>query len=434
MKTLLITMFSLQANFVSYALLASFVIVVLSGSCLNVHNVSSLAVRADSKRLLLQSEKTTIVGNFGAKQPRYFERQVALITGLSCTDDFCDVRRGFMTHYAESESSEFFSHWTGRTLDGEPSEVSCPPSTIATGAHCNGSHCEMLRLKCGRLDERYWLNASDIRTSTWSFRRKQEHLCPDGYYIWGIACRGRYCDEVKLNCALVEHQTTAETSKDFVKDAAAFAPVYLFDGKGPAHCLPDWPSLDNDNVCRTSFMSETPVFVEYDICDELEVYTFWLWYGDQKSCGPFDPGHGNDWEHVSVFVKDKLVEKVIFYQHNGWYTRKRGTYTNTGEHPHVYIGKVAHGSYHENCNGVCSLSELFTKLCFGSVKLCIGGCGYWEDFRGPGPILDTYKIFDLQPGKTIDGISRPDREVCRPSCSGTIFRTPFTSGCWQNSI
>ena len=29
-------------------------------------------------------------------------------------------------------------------------------------------------------------------------------------------------------------------------------------------------------------------------------------------------------------------------------------------------------------------NNFFSKGCFGDMKFCKGGCGYWDDFRNPG--------------------------------------------------
>ena len=169
-------------------------------------------------------------------------------------------------------------------------------------------------------------------------------------------------------------------------------------------------------------------------CDGYTVYTYWLWYGKQKPCiSYFDSGHGNDWERVSVYVKQKRVKKVVFHQHSGHYTRVRGSFELNGERPVVYIGKVAHGSYHSGCDGRCSFLELVKYGCLGTVNYCQGGCGYWDDFRNPGPTLSNVQVRRLRGGKIIDGIARPNSSACgQPACEGSTKRVLTTSGCWQN--
>ena len=217
-----------------------------------------------------------------------------------------------------------------------------------------------------------------------------------------------------------------------------YIPIFRFDRSQSEFCYPDYPSSQNDNRCVKNLDQNAPVFYEVDTCNGQTVYTYWLWYGWQRPCIRFfDDGHGNDWEHVSVYVnpKTKKVAQVVFYQHRGYYTRGYGKFESEGDRPVVYIGKVAHGSYHSHCSGRCSLRQFFSSIkgCFGHVEFCKGGCGYWDDFRNPGLELRSGNLQPLNPGQTIDGIFRPDSRVCGiPSCEGARHRRLKTSGCWQN--
>jgi hypothetical protein len=78
----------------------------------------------------------------------------------------------------------------------------------------------------------------------------------------------------------------------------------------------------------------------------------------------------------------------------------------------VYVVKITHGSYHAYCNGCCSFTEFFTQGCLGLVNYCQGGCGYWDDFRNPGPELRNARIYPLRKGQSVDGLVRPNRAVC----------------------
>ena len=237
-------------------------------------------------------------------------------------------------------------------------------------------------------------------------------------------------------------QSRADTLSDYLhahimNNEYSYVPVYKFDNSSSEYCYPDSPSSENDFVCVTTLNPNAPVFYEVDNCDGLMVYTYWLWYGRQKTCivDAVYSGHGNDWEDVSVYVNPRngKVVKVVYHQHNGYYTRRRGTYEFEGERPVVYVGKIGHGSYHSHCNGQCSFSEFFTTGCVGSVTFCPGGCGYWDDFRNPGPELRDVQLYPLMEGQVVDGIKRPDRDVCGiGTCEGSSFRNLFTSGCWQN--
>ena len=214
-----------------------------------------------------------------------------------------------------------------------------------------------------------------------------------------------------------------------------YTPIYRFDGASGSYCYPDYPSSQNDGKCK-GLNKGAPVFYQEETCGDQTVYTYWLWYGWQKPCIGNTGSHGNDWEHVSVYVNpsNRQVSKVVFYQHTGRYTRRRGTFERKGERVIVYIGKIAHGSYHHRCDGKCSFTEFFKYGCLGTVNYCQGGCGYWDDFRNPGPELNALQLRPLMAGQTTDGIRRPGSgSVCGvSSCKGSSHRVLHESGCWQN--
>ena len=68
---------------------------------------------------------------------------------------------------------------------------------------------------------------------------------------------------------------------------------------------------------------------------------------------------------MAVLLVDGKLSRVAFYQHGGWYSREAGGFeTVEGTHPVAYVGKNAHGSFHDSGGS--------------------GGCLYFEDFRNPG--------------------------------------------------
>jgi hypothetical protein len=96
-----------------------------------------------------------------------------------------------------------------------------------------------------------------------------------------------------------------------------------------------------------------------------EVLMYWFFYGWQDYCSPGSGEHHADWERIAVKIINGQLDRVIYYQHEGLYTKLPGnieTYDVT--HPVLYVGKNSHGSYHD---------------AGGS-----GTCAYFEDFRNPG--------------------------------------------------
>jgi len=91
---------------------------------------------------------------------------------------------------------------------------------------------------------------------------------------------------------------------------------------------------------------------------------YWWFYGWQDECnenGAFPPyvlendgAHHGDWEHILVTTSPdrSRIEAVTYYFHSSSYTRRAGSYDVNGERPVVYVGKLGHGSYHnQDCSG-----------------------------------------------------------------------------------
>ncbi|UJR29685.1 hypothetical protein I4U23_017233 [Adineta vaga] len=132
---------------------------------------------------------------------------------------------------------------------------------------------------------------------------------------------------------------------------------------------------------------------------------YWWFYGYQHPCWSSEGKHNGDWEHIMVILtEDKTkVAAVSFFQHDGHYTRISGPrkapctpsgtgrcagshgFKTTGDRPIVYVGKIAHGSYHDT-NTVGPKG--------------VGNCAYYADFRDPksdSDYMDTSKkLIDLE--------------------------------------
>lgn len=92
--------------------------------------------------------------------------------------------------------------------------------------------------------------------------------------------------------------------------------------------------------------------------------------------------HNGDWENVVVALdaKGAKVASVTYSQHGGHYTKfaanGQGLLFEGGTHPVVFVGKIAHGSYHDGhvspLNAVPGLQ-----------------CRYFEDERSPASATDV---------------------------------------------
>jgi len=117
---------------------------------------------------------------------------------------------------------------------------------------------------------------------------------------------------------------------------------------------------------------------------------YWWFYGFQGPCNlfkyspgwppPDDGAHHGDWEKIIVTTSPDRsgVDAVTFYQHSGWYTRLPGSYESSGDRPLVFVGKIAHGSYH--------YSHVCGKTCTDTLTSWMS-CLYWNDERDPDDLF-----------------------------------------------
>jgi hypothetical protein len=91
--------------------------------------------------------------------------------------------------------------------------------------------------------------------------------------------------------------------------------------------------------------------------------------------------HIADWEHIDIYTDVTRTEvlAVKYYQHTGAYTKLRrdGEIEFDGERPVIYVGELAHGSYHDPGSGADE-----------GVPIA-GACVYFGDRRGKGRRWDT---------------------------------------------
>ncbi|CAF0770281.1 unnamed protein product [Adineta ricciae] len=188
---------------------------------------------------------------------------------------------------------------------------------------------------------------------------------------------------------------------------------------------------------------------------------YWWFYGYQHPCYEGKGAHNGDWEHVMVTLTEdnSKVAAVTFFQHDGHYTRISGPrkapctpsgtgrcagsggFDSAGDHPVIYVGKLAHGSYHD-------------KNSVGPAG--VGNCAYYADFRNPGSDADfmhtwenlvsldgddeAWLAADLQDRFTWgpDGIStHPTRQSPFDSnheraCVGSATYKVDSAGCYQS--
>jgi len=174
-------------------------------------------------------------------------------------------------------------------------------------------------------------------------------------------------------------------------------------------------------------------FIVEQSCTEVLMY--WYFYGWQDTCSPGLGSHDADWERSAVKVIDGQLDRVMYFQHEGQYTRVPGNYeVYDVTHPVVYVGKNSHGSYHDDGGS--------------------GTCCYFEDFRNPGDAdqhMKTWlKLVRLCQSEDCpewmrysgtdywDGLTGPlhrsqDNELCNlQGCRGAWTPVCDTNGCMKS--
>jgi hypothetical protein len=159
-----------------------------------------------------------------------------------------------------------------------------------------------------------------------------------------------------------------------------------------------WPGIA-ENISPSSVEAGViPTYYQVKACGSQLRINYWWFYGYQHACAPYGAGwHKGDWEHVMVTLDTARegVAAVTYYQHEGWYTRlaEHGIPMADTDHPVVYVGATAHGSYYDMWRpdlDVCVMPGFsFTCTDIDDETLT---CSYYGDHRSPlGAWMDTWK-------------------------------------------
>lgn len=207
--------------------------------------------------------------------------------------------------------------------------------------------------------------------------------------------------------ALVDKALVARFAPELKFDRAAqgfpMSPQPFFDklakdAYGNPVKMPGDAQLGPENTNPATLASGTiPTYYQVRTVGRQVRIRYWWFYGYQDPCFNGQGKHNGDWENVIVILREdrNAVAAVVYYQHGGWYTRISGPrdspctpggtgrcgfegFRNDGEHPVVYVGKVSHGSFHDdNSAGPGG----------------VGQCAYYGDFRNPKSEADWLRTW-----------------------------------------
>ncbi len=300
----------------------------------------------------------------------------SLVTGLQCTGRRCDNIKLLCGAKQPVQGQEWSPYFSEENQEG----YTCPNNEFVQAVRCQGRYCDGLSVQCAKAPETevdpsscYWKpGVSEENGGTVEFGQ--------GTHLRGLRCRGQYCDSLEAFVCPTKEKVCASEECKF-EQAKRFAPILRFDQEQtkPNKCFPSdagefWNARKNGNkerICNESAESlangQIPVYYAYEDCSrETTVIMYWFFYGFQDTCSPGLGSHNADWERVAVKIKNGRLERVLYFQHGGSYTRQGHDLQVQDEtHAIAFIGKNSHGSYHDGGGS--------------------GSCLYFEDYRNPGP-------------------------------------------------
>ncbi|WP_434391227.1 RICIN domain-containing protein [Melittangium boletus] len=301
-----------------------------------------------------------------------------LTHGLRCGGRYCD---DVSLLNVESGFTHTNSWWTDGFSEEGNNERVCANNGFVTGLSCASDYCDTIALRCSQL------NNGGVRASCyWSEAVSDESggtfVAPESMFLAGIRCSGRYCDNKQLYLC---QANAGGPTLDVNAMARQFAPRLRFDqefstGSGEqSKCFPSDPGtyytqraqgVSAVSLCNKDYGlirdNRVPTYyVAQQIGTNTVMLRYWYFYAWQSTCFASAGAHAADWESMAALIVDGKLSRVAYYQHGGWYSKEAGTFELAdGTHPVGYVGKNAHGTYHDNGG--------------------TGGCLYFEDYRNPG--------------------------------------------------
>ncbi|RYZ56386.1 MAG: DUF946 domain-containing protein [Proteobacteria bacterium] len=298
-----------------------------------------------------------------------------LVTGLACSGRYCDNVSLQCSDNQATEGRDWSPYFSEENNEG----YTCPNGEFIQSVRCSGKFCDNVSVRCAKALE----VESDPNSCYWRPGVSEEGggktEFGTGTHLRGLRCRGKYCDALETYvCPTQEKICDSEECK--AEQARKFAPVLKFDQEqaNANKCFPSdagqyWDTRKSGNrnrVCNESADSllggQIPIYYEYKDCSQdSTVIMYWFFYGFQDTCSPGMGSHNADWERVAVKIKNGRLERVLYFQHGGSYTRQgNDMQVVDGTHPVAYVGKNSHGSYHDDGGS--------------------GSCLYFEDYRNQG--------------------------------------------------
>jgi hypothetical protein len=200
--------------------------------------------------------------------PRLAHHSLAIATaglGLSLAacaveidEDLADLDEDSL---ATTEQS-VLSGWTPFTSEEYP-PITCDGPSLPSEIYVTGPYADNLQLRCQQ-DSRI-VRADSYWTNYFSEEYNGMTYCPRGYWITGMACQGRYCDNVSIQCTRILNSYPTLVSGFFGGPVSEEQGRLYFGGKYPVGAMCLGPYCDELRFATAYLNVTTP-----DYSDRLQ--------------------------------------------------------------------------------------------------------------------------------------------------------------------
>ena len=142
--------------------------------------------------------------SFSEEQPPSYCPSGYVVKGISCYGRYCDNKTLKCCRYTRTydRSAAFgWSSWFSEESDRVRRNYAITELGFVVGVACRGAYCDDLRLNFMRSP-----NLQNLRQCYWTGEFSEEQQrgntreCGSGYFVSGIKCTGPYCDNLNLYC------------------------------------------------------------------------------------------------------------------------------------------------------------------------------------------------------------------------------------------
>ncbi|MDJ0763466.1 MAG: hypothetical protein QNJ97_10795 [Myxococcota bacterium] len=123
------------------------------------------------------------------------------VRGFECNYRYCDNVRMDCYYTGVSYGDSSWSSYFSEEGSGGADERHCAWGDFMTGIACSGRYCDNISIECTEAIGKGFANCN---WSGWYSEEQGPFQTPSGYYIKGIECDGSYCDNKRFRyCRMV---------------------------------------------------------------------------------------------------------------------------------------------------------------------------------------------------------------------------------------